>query len=216
MSEFIEIPATKRSLSRRKPVHRIGMNDANYMVCPIVNGKKVRCQFYTVWSNMIERCYDNKFQEKNQTYINCSVVEEWLTFSVFKSWMIKQDWQGKQLDKDILIPGNKEYGPDSCIFVSHAINSLAIGCATNRGLYPQGVSFNKQGRKYRAQCHANERNNHLGYFKSINEAEIAYLSFKADLIKEIASEPEALGSPKLQAALLIHAGLFKKKAGAIK
>jgi len=38
--------------------------------------------------------------------------------------MERQDWEGKHLDKDILIPGNKIYSPDRCIFVSSLINLL--------------------------------------------------------------------------------------------
>jgi hypothetical protein len=33
MDEFIEIPANKNSLSKRRPVYSIGINDADYLKC---------------------------------------------------------------------------------------------------------------------------------------------------------------------------------------
>ena len=61
----------------------VGVNDANYAT----SGKRM-CPFYRRWINMLERCYSEKFQEKNPTYRGCSVCEEWLTFSNFKRRII--------------------------------------------------------------------------------------------------------------------------------
>tara|TARA_R110000850_G_scaffold273054_1_gene408794 strand:+ start:392 stop:1042 length:651 start_codon:yes stop_codon:yes gene_type:complete len=216
MSDFIEIPATKRSLTKRKPVFGIGINDANYVVQPTINGKRIWCPFYAVWRNMIMRCYSAKFQEKHPTYRGCTVAVEWLTFSNFKIWMEKQDWVGKELDKDILIPGNKEYSPKSCLLVSQTINKLLNENLANRGCLPQGVSFKNSLDKYQSYCGVSGNKKHLGYFTYISEAEYTYLKFKSSLIKELANKEEAVSNPKLQAALLIHAGLFKKKAEAVK
>lgn len=209
MSKFIERPATKLSLAKRNSVHGIGINDANYIVNPRVDGKVVRCPFYLVWSNMIERCYCQRFQLRRPTYIGCTVAKDWLTFSAFKMWMEKQDWQGKQLDKDILILGNKIYSPESCVFVSGAINSLLANNEIIRGEYPQGVSFFKRDETYKAQCKVNGKTKHIGYFKTINKAESAYLRFKSDLILKVARESEAASNPRLQAALIYHAGIMK-------
>jgi hypothetical protein len=205
MSKFIEIPVTEKSLRFRKPVCGIGINDADYIVRPLINGKKVICPYYQSWANMIERCYSAKYQEKYPTYTGCSVDNEWLTFSNFRSWMKIQDWKGKHLDKDVLLSGNKMYGPDRCIFLSSRINMLLTDSGASRGLYPKGVSYHEKSDRYRASCNNGVKKISLGCFDTIEEAEASYLKFKANLIKGIAEEDEASKNQKLKNALLAHA-----------
>ena len=75
---------------------------------------------------MLQRCYSESHLVRQPTYKGCSVCEEWLTFSNFKSWMEQQDWEGKQLDKDLLVYKNKIYSPETCVFVSSVINSFFV------------------------------------------------------------------------------------------
>lgn len=215
MPEFIEIPASKKSLVNRKPVYGVGINDADYVTRPKINGDQVVCPYYRTWSSMIVRSYSDKYQVSRPTYIGCSVTKEWLIFSNFRKWMETQDWQGKQLDKDILIPGNKVYRPDTCVFVSRQINTLLTDSAAARGEYPQGVDFHKATGKYRASCKVIGNQKYLGLFTAIPEAEYEYLTFKSKLIKSIAYEDESISNPELQEALLRHYKLFKDKAGKI-
>ena len=88
---------------------------------------------------MLARCYSAKFQEHCPTYTGCTVAEDWLKFSNFKDWMEKQQWEGKQLDKDILFEGNKVYGPDTCVFVSPMVNTFTIDSGAARGKWLIGV-----------------------------------------------------------------------------
>lgn len=187
MSEFIEIPATKRSLTKRKPVQGVGINDARYLITQKINGKYLFCPYYRVWADMIKRCYSQKFQKKCPTYADCSVTKEWLTFSNFKTWMVKQDWAANALDKDVLVPGNKIYSPNTCAFISLEINNLLLNNASSRGFLPQGVCFDKQTGRYRSFCGVGRKNKHLGRFTTIIEAEAAYLEFKIDRMIEIAN-----------------------------
>jgi hypothetical protein len=134
-----------------------GVNDADYPVCRYenVDGKSKllwKCPLYQVWVSMIKRCYSSSIHNKFTTYSGCSVVPSWEKFSAFREWMESQDWKGKQLDKDILIPGNKVYGPDTCVFVSGQLNSFMTDSGAARGALPTGVSLNKQCGKFRAQC----------------------------------------------------------------
>ena len=77
------------SLIRRlKLVCGKGINDATYEVTKNkrANGKTKtywRCKFYDTWRSMITRCYHPK--AITTAYNDCSVCEEWLTFSNFKS-----------------------------------------------------------------------------------------------------------------------------------
>ena len=68
------------------------------------------------------------------SYKGVEVCEEWYNFQNFAEWCETQkflnakDVKGKsyQLDKDILVKGNKIYSPDTCCFVPPEINSLFI------------------------------------------------------------------------------------------
>jgi len=184
---FIKIPANKNSMLRRKLVYGTGVNDADYIVTPVINGKIFHCPFYVKWNSMLKRCYSEKFQNKYPTYIGCSVCDEWLIFSNFRSWMKKQNWQGNDLDKDIAISENKIYSPDTCIFVSHAINVLLTDSAAARGNNPKGVHLNKQINKYQAKCKINGKQKHLGYFNTAELASEAYAEFKSKLILSVAA-----------------------------
>jgi len=171
---FIEIPASKSSLSRRRFLHGVGINDADYTIRPSINGKKIMCPYYKKWADMISRCYSVKLQERCPTYKDCSVCDEWLLFSNFKSWMEKQDWKEKDLDKDILTQSNKIYSPNTCLFVEPKINRLILTNNAIRGKYPLGVFFSKCHNKFIAKCKVNGKDTHIGIYKTVEEARSAY------------------------------------------
>jgi hypothetical protein len=183
---FIEISANKNSLAQRKLHLGVGINDALYRVNPKINGKYQRCPYYRKWSSMLNRCYSTVFHAKNPTYKDCTVYDEWLTFSVFKAWMEKQDWQKKDLDKDILFQGNKEYSPSTCLFVDPKINRLLGTNDSKRGDLPMGICFSERDKRFIAQCSVLGNRKCLGYYKTLDEAHSVYKRFKSKAILEIA------------------------------
>ena len=184
MNDFIEVPASKMSLAKRKPVFGIGINDASYI---IGQGESV-CPCYRRWANMLRRCYSVTELKKNPTYSGCSVCDEWLIFSNFKDWMLNQEWEGMDLDKDLLIQGNKVYSPEFCIFVPHSLNSLFLDCGSKKGEWPKGVYFDKARRKFKAKCSVDGMSKELGRFVNVESAIDAYQKFKSAHIKEVAQE----------------------------
>lgn len=184
MNSFVEIPANKNSLAQRKLMCGVGLNDSWYIVRREINGKSQMCPFYKKWIGMIRRCYSEKWHNEHPTYKGCTVCDEWLVFSNFKAWMESQDWQGKALDKDILVQGNKAYSPDFCIFVTQAINNLLGDSKARRGKFPLGVSFHKALNKYRARV----GNEVVGYFTDVDSAFVAYKIAKYKSIRNIAIE----------------------------
>jgi hypothetical protein len=176
-----------------KLIYGIGINDADYTLkireeLPKVNGKRKQkliwqCPFYLRWIHMLRRCYCQKYLKEHPTYQGCSVCEEWLTFSNFKKWMEQQDWEGKQLDKDILGDG-KLYSPETCCFIDQATNKFLTDNKARRGKYKVGVTFHKRDQVFVAQCccynyeNSKYKNNHLGYFDSEEDAHMAWLLFK--------------------------------------
>ena len=125
--------APKKSHTKTKRLYGVGINDADYMIgvnAPAdAEGRKLRvwiCPFYAAWRSMLARCYESPSKVYRPTYGACSVDPSWLKFSAFRSWMTTQPWEGNQLDKDILVPGNKVYGPDVCVFVSGDLNKFLL------------------------------------------------------------------------------------------
>jgi hypothetical protein len=77
---------------------------------------------YSVWAAMIQRCYGKKFKIKTPSYSECYACEEWHNFQNFAEWFEENYIDGFDIDKDILIDGNKLYSPETCMFVSHGDN----------------------------------------------------------------------------------------------
>lgn len=173
-------------------VQGIGINDANYVVkveetLGYINGKQKRklvwaCPLYQLWMNMLQRCYSEKWKAKNPSYKGCSVCPEWLTFSNFKAWVEQQDYEGKQLDKDLLIPDSKLYSPDTCVFVSRQVNSFLLERGNDRGEYKIGVSRSDTNKKFKAACSNpfTGKQEYLGYFTREDEAHEAWLAKKLE------------------------------------
>ena len=184
----------------KKLVCGVGINDADYVVerketIGYANGKQKQkltwwCPFHRTWKSMLERCYSTKLQERYPTYKGCSVSDEWLTFSVFKNWMEKQNFEGNQLDKDLLIEGNKVYSPETCVFVSPMVNNFTIDQGSKRGELLIGVSWNKGVKKFMSQCRNpfTKKGEHLGLFTSEQEAHESWLKRKLELAHELAAE----------------------------
>jgi hypothetical protein len=77
---------------------------------------------YNVWDRILDCCYNDNSTRSRATYFDCTVTECWHRYSDFKVWFDKNCIIGYQLDKDILLPGNRIYGPDTCCFVPKYIN----------------------------------------------------------------------------------------------
>lgn len=135
-----------------------------------------------IWSSMLERCYSQKYHEKRPTYIGTSVDDSWHLFSTFMLWVEQQCWQGMALDKDIITPGNRVYGPDQCCFVPVAINNLLTTSASRRGSDPLGVDVFKRTGKFRARMWAGGKQRSLGHFNTPEEAHRAWQIAKINAI----------------------------------
>lgn len=167
-------------------VYGVGVNDSSYVVktwdtFKIPDGSrkyktKWSCPFYTRWKGMLERCYS---ASRKPSYADCRVCDEWLTFSCFKNWMEKQDWQGNELDKDILSVGNQLYSPETCLFVSPRVNTFITDRKRDRGDLPIGVS--RGNGRFRAFCSKDGVVETLGTFDTPEIAHMAWLSRKIEL-----------------------------------
>lgn len=165
---------------KRKKVFGVGINDSESTVSHVTNGKRYICKHYEIWQDMLRRCYSEKCQKRQPTYVGCSVDPEWHIFSNFRSWAETKNTKGMQLDKDIIFPGNKVYSPESCVFVTGALNKFLNNSARKRGKFLIGVSLCKRSNKFRSHCKDpfKSKLEYLGLFESETEAHEAWRSRK--------------------------------------
>ena len=146
------------------------------------------------WSNMFERCYNKVFQERQPTYVECVVADEWQNFQTFAKWFDDNfptsGGVKYELDKDILVKGNKTYGPDFCCFVPKRVNQYLVSAKASRGVYPLGVSPAKQKPgKFEVRCaDLSGVRRFLGHVIDAIQGFYIYKEYKESKIKELAEE----------------------------
>jgi len=165
----------------------VAINDADYVVQPTINGVRTSCPYYVTWISMIRRCYGKTNLIISPSYIGCTVSRGWLTFSIFKAWMELQEWEGKQLDKDILVEGNKIYSAEACAFVDSATNNILIQRVNKSGLM---AGITAKGKRFVAQGKDDGKGINLGTFDTEEEANNVYLKNKSLMILKCALRQE--------------------------
>ena len=169
-------------------VYGVGIVGTKYLA----SVKGVITKEYVLWQSMLQRCYSDTYKKKRPTYEGCEVSENFKYYEYFYEWCHKQigfdnkDWQ---LDKDLLIKGNKVYSESTCVFIPKNINLLLVKREPSRGEYLIGVCWDKRGKAFKAQVNKNKGGSeHLGYFKTELEAFRAYKKAKESFIKEQAEK----------------------------
>ena len=145
---------------------------------------------------MLQRCYSDAYKKKYQTYEGCEVSDNFKSFEYFYEWCHSQigfdnDGNGNpfQLDKDLLVKGNKVYSEDSCVFLPQEINSLLVKSTASRGEYLIGVCLHKRDKVFMATVSKNKgKQEFLGYFNTELEAFNAYKHAKESFVKEQAEK----------------------------
>ena len=169
-------------------VHGIGVLGTKYP--SRVNG--VQTKEYDLWYNMLVRCYSDTYQKKKPTYEGCKVSDKFKSYEYFYEWCHKQvgfGVDGWQLDKDLLVKGNKVYSENTCVFLPHEINQILVKRTASRGEHLIGVYWHSKGKAFRAQVNKNKgKPEHLGSFKTELEAFNAYKTAKESFIKEVANK----------------------------
>lgn len=141
---------------------------------------------YCTWTSMLRRCYSSKYHIEKPTYMRCTVCSEWLLLSNFKKWFDLNYVEGFQLDKDILITGNKLYSPDTCCFVPHYLNILITSERVNKGIIVR-LPNDKIQRKcisYQARCMNGYGKSLTKTFKTVEEASAWYSATKKSVVAE--------------------------------
>ena len=152
----------------------------------------VRTKEYALWCSMLERCYSDVYKNKYPTYEGCEVSDKFKSYEYFYEWCQNQigfGVDGFELDKDLLIKGNKVYNESTCIFIPQEINSLLIKSTASRGQHLLGVYWHNASKAFIARVNKGKgKQKHLGYFKTEVEVFNTYKTAKESFIKEQAEK----------------------------
>lgn len=141
-----------------------------------------------LWVNMEARCSE-KYKISYPSYIG--IENGFKDFQEFAEWCQTQDGymdkDGKrfwQLDKDLLVPGNKTYSKDTCIFVPSDVNTV-FNNPQNNGL-KLGVSvYQYDNSKFYAECKVGGSKVNLGVFTTENAAHEAWREVKIGYVESL-------------------------------
>ena len=162
---------------------------------------------YRTWTDMIKRCYNPYYLNKQPTYRDCFVCDEWLNFQNFAKWYEENyyevEGESTYLDKDILYKNNKLYSPNTCVFVTREINNLFTKRQNDRGEYPIGVTKRNNRKRLEVSCNVLDKRKFLGCFPLDKpfQAFTCYKQFKENYIKQVADKYKNFIPTKLYEAM---------------
>lgn len=164
---------------------------------------------YHIWISILQRCYSNNERDihKYKSYHNiCTVCDEWKNYQTFAEWYDENFYdigEGRMhLDKDILIPGNKVYAPDRCMFVPQRINMIFMD-KTKLIDADLPVGIKRAYTKNKNIRYTSTYNGkYLGTFNTLKDAEEIRLIEKRKHIRKIADEYKGLIPDRVYKALI--------------
>lgn len=180
-----------------------GVNTVDFEV--VVEGDHI--WQYRMWKAMIHRCFSEKLKARQSAYKDVTCCDEWLSFGSFLAWCNKETGysglpEGFQLDKDIIIKGNKVYSPEACSFVPRNVNMLLNDNGASRGNLPIGVSLCKRDGGFNANIKCWGRKCFLGRHDTPEAAFAAYKIAKEAHVKIVATQHRDSIKPAVYEALM--------------
>lgn len=139
------------------------------------DGKTYHTKASAVWHAMRQRCGVGGSKKANTAYIDCVMSENFLKFQFFAEWCQTQIGYGLpnyQIDKDILVNGNRVYSETNCVFVPQELNSFFCARSGPVSDLPKGVTRSKNN--YLARFAPASVSGYLGTYKTVEEAAQAY------------------------------------------
>lgn len=130
---------------------------------------------YVIWNSMLRRCYSEIYLKGKPSYIGCTVCKEWHNFQNFAGWFYSYPkyFKGCELDKDILVKGNKVYSAETCCLVPKEINSFFVNVSGD-----SGVHYDKGKGNFVSRVSVGGKRKFIGSFDCKMEALEAYKKAK--------------------------------------
>lgn len=166
------------------------------------NGKDLK--EYKLWHGILERCYCPKSLEVRPTYKGCTVSDNFKNYEFFYEWCQEQVGFGNdgwQLDKDLLVKGNKVYGEDTCVFLPRELNSALTHRKNVDNNLPVGVLPVNKSKSYQAAIRIDGKTYHLGVYSTPQRAFQAYKERKEMSLMKLALKWGEHLDPRAEKAL---------------
>jgi hypothetical protein len=118
-----------------------------------------------------------------------TVCDDWCSRRKFTDWYNEQKEIQPQIDildleKDILIPDNKVYCPEGCVFVPDWFNLQFIERHKHRGDYPLGATAFKGGFVSNIGNGSGKTKEYLGFFKTPEDSHKAWQIAKISKLEQ--------------------------------
>jgi hypothetical protein len=160
------------------------MEEPTFFLVTTEDGKSKRVKYHAY--NIItskHRVCGKKFYE------DVTICDEWNYRSNFTAWyneqlVLQPRLTECDLEKDILIPDNKVYCPEACIFVPDWFNLQFIERNKDRGEYPMGATKYKNGFVSNIGDGSGVSKKYLGFYKTPEESHKAWQIAKISKLEE--------------------------------
>ena len=130
---------------------------------------------YKAWVGLIRRTYEPSYLSSGRNIYGSTVCEEWHNFQNFAEWFYNEpnsDNPEFRLDKGMRVWGGRLYSPETCSYVPKCFHvwmttKPRVSRELPRGVHPSGA-------KYLVMLNGDGRNNYLGTFETVAEAQEVY------------------------------------------
>lgn len=181
-------------------VYGVGITGSKYPTS--VKGKDLK--EYKLWNGMLERSYSPRYHGINPSYEECSVSENFKSYEYFYEWCQEQKGFGNdgwQLDKDLLVKGNKVYSEDTCVFLPNEINTALTHRKNVDNSLPVGVVPVTKSKSYQASIKIDGKKYYLGVYSTPQRAFQAYKERKEMSLIKLAMKWGEHLDPRAEKAL---------------
>lgn len=163
---------------------------------------------YSIYHGILMRC------GSKEPYLDATVCDEWRNNELkFIAWYMDNyyscDGESMAVDKDLLVPGNKEYAPNKCVLLPRTLNTMLSNCKKHNlngksTKYPLGVKYDERLNMYYGQIttFGGQETIHLNYWDTPEEAFEEYRQYKLKDIRRMAELYRGSVPEKVYEALL--------------
>lgn len=174
----------------------------------VANGLIHKTRSGDVWNSIVNRTDLGGFsQTRSPTYYGSENM--FPGYQEFTEWC--QDQYGYMnknpngtfwhVDKDILIPGNKDYSPEACMFVPSRVNNLLTSRYISRGDYAVGVQYHADSKLFQGRISVQGKVKSK-YFRTATDAHRFWQEGKVEAIQNFLKyDDETIQHSELSKAL---------------
>lgn len=160
---------------------------------------------YLSWRGILARCYSSKTKERQPSYKDATISEDWLKYPNFREWYLAEKGDANivlEVDKDLLGMGTKVYSKETCLLLPKKINVFLItipvfGCTSI-------VKYSQTKHKYFIIINDKSGNEAFKntYYDTYREAFSALAAYKEGVMKALADEYKDVLSEKAYNAVI--------------